>query len=223
MTDTTMNSVWRMLLQRKGTVVAAVVARIVNQGLGVFIPVYATWLVARFVIGSETDIWVSIGVLVLLALVKGLFRYLEQYLGHAVAFAFLARLRVRLFKTLSGSEWSALQEKQTGDLVARISDDIDRVEPLYAHTVAPLVSAVVVPLLASVAAGLWIEAGLSWLIGSAAIAYLALVPWLGVATARRDAEADAVPAALPCVRGHASLPACRRGETPGARSCGARE
>jgi ATP-binding cassette subfamily C protein/ATP-binding cassette subfamily C protein CydC len=41
-----------------------------------------------------------------------------------------------------------------------------------------------------VAAGLWIEAGLAWLIGSAAIAYLALVPWLGVATARRDAEAE---------------------------------
>jgi ABC-type transport system involved in cytochrome bd biosynthesis fused ATPase/permease subunit len=118
-------------------VVVSALCRIVNQGLAVIIPAVAVSLVFSVVEGSSrlsTALWILTG----LALVKGAFRYLEQYTGHAVAFRLLAELRSQVFRWLQRLEPARLEDERTGDLVARVSGDIDRVEPFYAHTIAPL-------------------------------------------------------------------------------------
>ncbi|MFT3943490.1 MAG: ABC transporter ATP-binding protein [Ancrocorticia sp.] len=87
-----------------------------------------------------------------LALLKALCAYLEQYTGHLVAFKALARLRSYFYDKLEPQAPAAVQGRSSGDLLARATKDIDRIETFFAHTVAPAISAVVVPLVV----GVWI-------------------------------------------------------------------
>ena len=131
-----------------GLMSVSATARIINQGLGVAIPAIGAGLVVGF--ASGTDIGGLILVLAGLALVKGTFRYLEQFTGHAVAFRLLAELRIDTFRRIVPLAPAGLEEDRTGDLVNRVVGDIDRVEPFYAHTIAPLASGIVVPVLTAI-------------------------------------------------------------------------
>ena len=130
-------------------------ARVINQGLGVLIPTLAAVLVVKFT--ASSDVRGLVSVLALLALIKGTFRYIEQFTGHAVAFQLLSKLRVDTYRSIVPLAPAGLEEERTGDLVARVIGDIDRVEPFYAHTIAPLISAVLVPVLAAAGLALWVD------------------------------------------------------------------
>ena len=130
-------------------------ARVVNQGLGVAIPAVAAGTVIGF--GSGSDLGGFLLLLVVMAMVKGIFRYLEQFTGHAVAFRLLAGLRVDSYRRIVPLAPAGLEDDRTGDLVARVVGDIDRVEPFYAHTIAPLASAVMVPILAAIGLAIWVD------------------------------------------------------------------
>jgi len=134
---------------------ASSACRIINQGLGVAIPGVAAVLVVR--IATEGSVARLVWMLAALALVKGLFRYLEQFTGHAVAFRLLSELRVDVYRNIEPLAPSGLEIDRSGDLVARVVGDVDRVEPFYAHTIAPLTSALVVPVLVAVGLGLWVD------------------------------------------------------------------
>jgi thiol reductant ABC exporter CydC subunit len=83
--------------------------------------------------------------LVALSLAKGLLRYGEQFCGHLVAFKALARLRVYFYDALEPQAPAAVEGRSTGDLLSRVTKDVDRVEVFFAHTLAPAVTAVLVP------------------------------------------------------------------------------
>lgn len=174
-----------MLRTQRALVAWSAAFRILNQGLGVGIPAVAVGFVVA-VAGGSADAVGALAVLAGLALIKGLFRYLEQYTGHAVAFRLLARLRSQVFGWLERLEPAALQDERSGDLVARASGDIDRVEPFYAHTIAPVVAAVVVPVITLVGLGLVSNFLVVLALAPFVLLYLVVVPlmgWRGVAKA----------------------------------------
>lgn len=129
--------------------------RVINQTLGIVIPALAAAMIIRLADGDP--VLGMVGILALLAIVKGLFRYLEQFTGHAIAFRLLSELRIDVYRHLVPLAPAGLETDRSGDLVARIVGDVDRVEPFYAHTIAPLASALVVPLLASVALAIGVD------------------------------------------------------------------
>jgi len=96
-----------------------------------------------------------------------------------VAFRLLARLRLQVFRWLQSVEPARLTEQRSGDLVARISDDIDRVEPFYAHTMAPLAAAVVVPTLTVIGLAVSVSTVTATVLAPIVVLYLAVVPWIG--------------------------------------------
>lgn len=174
-----------LLRTQRALVAWSAVFRIVNQGLGVAIPAVAVGFVVT-VARASGDVLGALAVLAGLALIKGLFRYLEQYTGHAVAFRLLARLRSQVFRWLERLEPATLQDERSGDLVARVSGDIDRVEPFYAHTIAPVVAAVVVPVITLVGLGLVVNVLVVLALAPFVVLYLVAVPfmgWRGVAKA----------------------------------------
>ena len=158
-------------------------ARVLNQGLGVAIPGMAAGLVVG--LGSGSDVGALAWLLLGLALAKGASRYLEQFTGHAVAFRLLAELRIHTFRTLVPLAPAGLEDDRSGDLVNRVIGDIDRIEPFYAHTIAPLVSAVVVPLLATIGLAVWVDPVVAVAFLPFPLLISMVAPWLG---ARRVAE-----------------------------------
>lgn len=126
---------------------------------------------------------------VVLSLLKGLARYLEQFAGHFVAFHSLAMLRGYFYDQLEPQAPAGTDRLDSGDIMNRVTKDIDRVEVFFAHTLAPVTTAIIVPILSVV----WMGVAASWTLAAVLAPFLlivgAVVPFLGAgATARAARE-----------------------------------
>ncbi len=158
-------------------------SRVINQGLGVAIPTLAAAILVGF--GSNSSLFGFVLLLAGMAVVKGTFRYIEQFTGHGVAFRLLAGLRAETYRRFVPLAPAGLEDDRTGDLVNRVIGDIDRVEPFYAHTIAPLASAILVPLLAAIGTAIWIDPLLALTFIPFPLLMVSLPPWI---RARRVAQ-----------------------------------
>lgn len=87
-----------------------------------------------------SSLFIVIGVL---ALLRGILRYLEQSSGHYIAFKLLAFIRDKVFKALRRLAPAKLDGKESGKLISLITSDIELLEVFYAHTIAPVMIAVI--------------------------------------------------------------------------------
>ncbi|MBI9010370.1 MAG: ABC transporter ATP-binding protein [Tenericutes bacterium] len=74
---------------------------------------------------------------------RGVLRYIEQYVNHFIAFKILAILRNKLFDKLLTLSPAKLETKQKGSIISLIESDIETLEVFYAHTISPIMIAVV--------------------------------------------------------------------------------
>lgn len=136
------------------------VARLLDQAFGIALIAFGVYRIGAAVVAitggtalSSAYLWVSVGVMVVLALLKAVFRYLEQFAGHYVAFKALEILRQEMFRSLVPQSPACMVGAKSGDLLTRITADIDRIEVFFAHTLVPAFSALVIPLAVSILAG----------------------------------------------------------------------
>ena len=83
--------------------------------------------------------------LIVLAVARGILRYLEQMSGHYIAFKLLALLRDKVFSALRRLAFVKLQDKQSGQLLSLVTNDIELLEVFYAHTIAPIAFRILSP------------------------------------------------------------------------------
>lgn len=136
----------------------SVVARLAALLLGIALFGVGGWAVTAAAGGQGTTLGRVAWILVGLALAKGVLRYLEQFSGHYVAFRSLALLRNHFFDRLAPQAPARTEGEDSGDLLSRVTKDIDRIEVFFAHTLAPGITAVLAPLITLV----WLGAGVSW-------------------------------------------------------------
>ena len=160
--------------------------RITNMLCGVALFSLGAYAVARAGLAMTTDapvpaIWPVLAVMAGLSLLKAALRYVEQFLGHLVAFKALELLRGQIFRSLIPRSPRVSATSRSGDLLSRATKDVDRIEVFFAHTFAPAVCAVVVPITVLTVIGLKV----SWLVALAAfplvLLQLLIVPRLGFA------------------------------------------
>ena len=129
-----------------GIMAVSISARTINLLARIALPALGVWGIIRVVESGVNGLLLPlIGGLVGIAVIKGLFRYLEQYTGHYIAFRLLALLRNMFYDRIVPLAPGALDDLRSGDLSSRFSSDVDRIEPFYAHTIAPAATAVLVP------------------------------------------------------------------------------
>lgn len=96
------------------------------------------------------EIFLSYGQIMALAIgcgaLRGLLRYIEQYVNHYIAFRLLAVLRDRIFTALRRLCPAKLETKKKGSVISMITADIETLEVFYAHTISPVCIAVIVSL-----------------------------------------------------------------------------
>lgn len=85
---------------------------------------------------------VIIGLLLLLAVIRAVLRFGEQWLNHYIAFTLLALLRDRVFRALRRLCPAKLESREKGDLISLITTDVELLEVFYAHTLSPICIAV---------------------------------------------------------------------------------
>lgn len=95
-------------------------------------------------LGQKTRISLNMLVPLLLsfALLRAIFRLLEQRTNHYIAFTLLAIIRDRVFKALRRLCPAKLEGRDKGDLISLITSDVELLEVFYAHTISPVCIAV---------------------------------------------------------------------------------
>ena len=90
---------------------------------------------------------ISLIILVVLAISRGLFRYGEHYFGHYVAFKVLADFRREIFSKLRRLAPSKLDSQDSGSLLKLIGEDVEALEVFFAHTLAPITTGTIVSII----------------------------------------------------------------------------
>ena len=81
--------------------------------------------------------------LLLLYLLRVLFRFMSNYLTHKAAWYLVGDLRSRLYDKLQSLDLGFFHDKQTGDLMSRIVNDTRDFELLYAHMIPEMITNIV--------------------------------------------------------------------------------
>ena len=84
--------------------------------------------------------------LVILAVLRGVLHYIEQYCNHFIAFKLLAMIRHKVFAALRELCPAKLEGRDRGNLISIITTDIELLEVFYAHTISPVAIAVLTSL-----------------------------------------------------------------------------
>jgi len=81
--------------------------------------------------------------LLILYLLRVLFRFFSNYLTHKAAWHLVGDLRNRLYRKLQSLDLGFFHDKQTGDLMSRVINDTRDFELLYAHMIPEMITNVV--------------------------------------------------------------------------------
>ena len=84
--------------------------------------------------------------LIVIAVMRGILHYGEQYCNHFIAFKLLAIIRHKVFAALRKLCPAKLEGRDKGNLISVITSDIELLEVFYAHTVSPIAIAVLTSL-----------------------------------------------------------------------------
>lgn len=91
----------------------------------------STWL-------SGASVNRILAVMILIAVLRGILHYMEQYCNHFIAFKLLAIIRHKVFAVLRKLCPAKLEGRDKGNLISIITTDIELLEVFYAHTISPI-------------------------------------------------------------------------------------
>lgn len=104
-----------------------------------FIPILGGMaLLSGLGIGSVPSFKIIVLLLLSFALIRAVFRLLEQRTNHYIAFTLLAIVRDKVFKALRRLSPAKLEGRDKGDLISLITSDVELLEVFYAHTISPI-------------------------------------------------------------------------------------
>ncbi len=99
-----------------------------------------TWLM-------NTPVKTILVVMIVIAVLRGLLHYVEQYCNHFIAFKLLAIIRHKVFAALRRLCPAKLEGRDKGNLISVITTDIELLEVFYAHTISPIAIAILTSLI----------------------------------------------------------------------------
>lgn len=150
--------------------------------------ILAAWLISRASQRpQESAVAVATAFVQLFALGRGLLRYLERLTGHDAAFRTLADLRVRVYARLEHLAPAGLAAFSSGELLARLVQDVDSLQDLLLRVWPPFAVAAIVGAATALVLVLMLPAaGLIFL--AALVLCLVAIPRIAGLLARRSAE-----------------------------------
>lgn len=181
----------RLAIPSPGRLWAAIGFGFLSGGSAVALLGVSAWLITR---ASEQPALMYLSAAVVgvraFALGRAFFRYLERLAGHDAAFRQLGTVRSRLYARLEPLAPDGPRGVRSGDLLARLADDVDELQNLALRVIQPLVSAGLVAVGSIVAAFLILPAAGVALLVTLAVALVAgmlVNRWVAGAAERRIA------------------------------------
>lgn len=160
-----MKSIWHLLAplyrQRLGSLWLALLFSIITLAAGVSLLGVSGWFLTGAALVSS---WETFNLFAPSAMVRGfsfiriVSRYAERVLGHDATLHLLADLRGTVFKRLLPLDAGQLAKYRDGDLIARLTGDVDALDTVYLFAIAPVITGLVIGLILSLVLGIWLPA-----------------------------------------------------------------
>ncbi len=161
-------------------------------GAGVALLATSAWLISR---AAQHPPIVDLGLAIVgvrfFAIARGVFRYGERLVGHDASLRVLAETRVDVYRRLDELAPAGLPAYQSGDLLARVAQDVDTLQDVMLRVIPPYGIAAVVGL-GVVALSWWMLPSAGLLLAIALFLAATGVPWL---TSRLASRAESRQAA----------------------------
>lgn len=169
----------------------ALLAGCAAAGSGIALLATSGWLISRAAQHPPVlALMVAIVGVRAFGLGRSVLRYVERLVGHDAAFRVLGRLRGLVYARLARLGPVGLARYRSGDLGARLVEDVDAVVDLLLRAVLPMLLSVLVAGGACVVVGALLP-GAGLVLGVAVLLVLVFVPLLGAYRVRRAAGASA--------------------------------
>ena len=150
---------------------AAIILGTAGYLCAIFLTILAGQVIVHGVIaGGAESIKTIITVMIIIAILRGILHYAEQYCNHFIAFKLLAIIRHKVFVALRKLCPAKLEGWDKGNLISIITTDIELLEVFYAHTISPIAIATLTSLIMVIFIGRY-----HWLAGLFALAAYMIV------------------------------------------------
>ncbi|WP_028354982.1 thiol reductant ABC exporter subunit CydC [Bordetella petrii] len=175
--------------------------------------------------GTAFNLFVPSALVRLLSFLRIASRYAERLVGHAATLRLLTDLRTRVFDALVRLTPRQLARYRGGDLVARLTGDVDALDTVFLHVLAPVATAAAAGALLAGVLGYRLPVAGAILALAMGIVTLAIPAWLALAARRpglaaQESLAALRAATLEAVQGHADLVALHAAGQARARFAG---
>lgn len=142
-----MKMLWKLTKEAtryKGLYILAILSTLLLTGVNLAAPKLLsemTGIVGSGMNDEKLNHIVTLSVLLLLLyLLRIVFRFLSNYLAHKAAWYLVGDLRDRMYCKLQSLDLGFFHDKQTGDLMSRIVNDTRDFELLYAHMIPDMIT-----------------------------------------------------------------------------------
>ncbi|EAD2655436.1 amino acid ABC transporter ATP-binding/permease protein [Listeria monocytogenes] len=122
----------------RGKMILAILLGIISNLSVILISLIGAYGILAVILAQPQNPYKWLFVMVGCGVLRGVARYLEQYLNHDIAFRLLAIIRERIFSTLRKLGPARLSGKKSGDLITAITSDVEALEVFFAHTISPV-------------------------------------------------------------------------------------
>lgn len=186
---TTMMRILRLMRAHRGMMALSVLLSLAAMLANIGLMAVSGWFIAAMAVagaaGSTINYFTPAATIRAFAIIRTGGRYAERVVSHEATFRVLAGLRRWFYDALEPLAPARLADHRSGDLLARIRNDIDRLELVFLRILSPVVVAVLTAAAVTAFAALY-HAG-------AAVLLLALLALAGGALPYAIARAGAAP------------------------------
>ena len=145
---------------------AAIILGTAGYLCAIFLTILAGQVIVHGLIaGGAGSVKTIITLMLIIAVLRGILHYAEQYCNHFIAFKLLAIIRHKVFAALRKLCPAKLEGRDKGNLISIITTDIELLEVFYAHTISPIAIAALTSLVMVIFIGRY-----HWLAGILALA-----------------------------------------------------
>ena len=167
---TTFRRLLGLLAPFRWAVAAAVLLGFATIGANVGLMAMSAYLISKAaLVAFIAEVSLAIVAVRLFALSRAGLRYGERVLTHRTTFRILTRLRVWFYEALEPLAPARLAAYRSGDILARIVDDVEMLENFYVRVVVPPLAAALV-----VGVAVWLLGSFSIWVGATLLVYLLL-------------------------------------------------
>lgn len=139
--------IWDALRGDRKLMVASVVCGLLFTALGIIPPLLIGRMIRSLRGDEATDVFLQLGAIAAgVYLLRGGMRYLYGLFSHIAAYHTLHRMLIKVFGHLQTMPPGFLNDRHSGDLVARSVGDVQEIEDFIAHGIPETMLAVVIPI-----------------------------------------------------------------------------